>query len=244
MPPTQRRDPLHLQIARFYEDRILSGDLRPPHPIPPIRDIAATSGVGQNTAQRAVEYLKAGRLVATGPGGTVVAPRRAAIGPQERLRLTARPSSEADRVTFAGLVPAPAYILPILGLAEGDAAARREWVTLEGGGVSRLTVTWCAASAAEAVPELLAQEPLPDPRGAAAMIAGRTGRRVAWGGTAFECRPVLDDGREMPLLRLGPGACVLAGVYTWSDGGQDGDVLEYGEFAVPPGRVIKTYMEP
>lgn len=244
MPPVRRTDPAHRQLADYYKQRILSGELRPGDPIPSVRQMARASQVSPATAQRAIEWLRAGRLVDTGPAGTVVAPLRAAISPQQRLRLTGDPESESQEVTSAGLVEAPEYVRAIFGLAEGDAVLRREWVTLEDGGPSRLTVTWHRADASGLVPELLAEAPLPDPRGGAAMIAARSGWDLAVlrGGSAFECRAAKDDGRERPLLRLARGACVLAGVWTWA--GPDGEVAEYGEYIVPPGRVIEADIEP
>jgi GntR family transcriptional regulator len=247
VPPVQRNDPAHRQLADFYKQQILSGALRPGDPIPSIREMARASGVSPATAQRAVEWLKAGRLVETGPSGTVVAPLRAALSPQQRLRLAEDPASETQDVTFAGVVDAPEYIRAVFGLDPlGGRVIRREWVTSEDGRPSRLSVAWYPAEYALGVPELLQAAPLPDPRGGAALIAARDGQPVGRlrGGSAFECRPAKADGREIPLLQLPDGAYVLAGVWMWATQGEDGEVIEYGEYIVPPGRVIEADIEP
>jgi DNA-binding transcriptional regulator YhcF (GntR family) len=245
MPPVTRREPLHLQLAGYYKQQILDGALRPGDRVPSVREMAASSGVGQHVAQRAVEYLKTEGLVRTDGTGTYVAEPRAALGPQQRLRMAAAPASETQATLAAGLVPCPEYVLPVLGLEPGDLAARREWVTSEGDDPARLSVTWCRPEFAAAVPELTWRVPL-DPRGAAALIADRTGLAVEdlVGSTGFECRRAKDDHRELPLLRMYPGSFVLAVVYTWSTPGVDGQVLEYTEFVLPPGRVIEFDLEP
>jgi DNA-binding transcriptional regulator YhcF (GntR family) len=242
VPPVQRNAPAYRQLADFYTRQILTGELRPGDRLPSVRDMASASGVGQNTAQRAVLQLATDGLVRADATGTYVAERRAAISPQQRLRLDAHPSSEIQLVLSAGLVPCPDYVLPILGLSSGDQVLRREWVTSEDAAAARLTVTWHRPSAALAVPELLTADELPDPRGGAAMLADRTGAGAAAlrGRAGFECRAARDDGREIPLLRL-DDVFVLAGVWVWYLGGE---TVEYGEYVLPPGRVIETDLEP
>jgi DNA-binding transcriptional regulator YhcF (GntR family) len=252
MPQARRQEPLHLQIAGYYKKEITEGRLHYRDRLPSIRDIRRSwtdsdgGPIGQNTAQRAIEYLRTEGLVTTGSEGTFVAEPRAAIGPQQRMRLAAVPVSERQQVTAAELTEAPAYVLPVLGLEPGSLVVRREWVTWEGDQPVRLSVSWCRPLAAAAVPALLDAEPLPDPRGAAALIAEATGLLVAdlAGYAAFECRRAHEDGRELPLLRIDPGSFVLAGVWTWRSPGPGGDVIEYGEYILPPGRVIESTLEP
>jgi DNA-binding transcriptional regulator YhcF (GntR family) len=243
VPPVQRNAPAYRQLADYYTSRILTGELRPGDRLPSVREMARASGVGQNTAQRAILQLVTDGVARTDQAGTWVAERRAAISPQQRMRLDAHPASETVQVTSAGLVTCPDYVLPILGLAAGDTVIRREQVTSEEGVPARLTVTWHRPSASLAVPELLEEAPLPDPRGGAAMLAERTGAAVAdlRGRAGFECRGARLDGREIPLLRLGPPAFVLAGVWVWYGGGE---AVEYGEYVLPPGRVIESDLEP
>lgn len=246
MPKAQRNEPLHLQIAGHYKRKILDGDIKSGQQLPSVREIRDQWEVGQQTAQRAIEHLRTEGLVRTGPGGTFANGHRAKYGPQQRLRAAAFPAAERVEVRTAELVAAPAYVVPILGPLEVKPGfcpvIRREWVTYEDGDVPfMLTASWCPAEAATAVPELLRLEPLPDPGGAARLIAARTGRTITGGRTGREARQVRDDGREGPLLRLPPSAHVLAEVYQWWSGD---DVLEYGEYVILEGRVIESDMEP
>ena len=245
MPRAQRVDPLHMQIAAYFKREILEGRLREGDQLPTVRQIRDDWDVGQNTAQQAIGLLKAAKLVDTSPEGTFVAAPRLALGPQQRLHLEGSPDSELVTVTAAGLVPAPDYILPLLGLEAGSAVIRREEVTRQpDGAVFRLAVSWCPPQAANVVPELLLAEPLPDPRGAGPLIASRLSLGIDWGRGGVECRLALDDGRELEHLGLAPGAYVLAGVHFWSTAGEDGIVLEYSEYVLPPNCVIEYDLEP
>ena len=244
MPRAQRVDPLHMQIAAHFKQEILEGRLREGDRLPTVRQIRDEWDVGQNTAQQAIGLLKAARLVTTSTSGTFVAAPRNTLGPQQRLRLEGPPSSERVTVTAAGLVPAPDYILPLLGLDEGSTVLRREEVTRQpDGSVFRLAVHWCPPQSVRIVPELLEKEPLPDPRGAGPLIADRLSLDIDWGRGGVECRQALDDGRELVHLGLQPGAYVLAGVHFWSTAGEDGIVLEYAEYVLPPNCVIEYDLE-
>lgn len=239
-PRAQRVDPLHIQIANHFKQQILRGELRPGDRLPSVRAIRDEWEVGQNTAQQAIGLLAAGRLVETSPTGTRVAAPRDVLGPQQRLHLTGPPSSEQVTVTFAGMVPCPEYVLPILGLSAGSMVIRREWVTAGPDGEPyMLSVSWLPPIARIQVPELLREVPLPDARGAAPFIAERLQLNLEWGRGAVECRQAKDDGRELVHLRLTPGSYVLAGVNFWSTGGEAGAILEYTEYVLPPGRVIE-----
>jgi len=240
VPQAERQEPLHLQISGFYKREILEGRLRPGMRLPSIRAIRDEWDVGQNSAQRAVEHLRTEGLVVTRQDGTFVAAPRAALGPQQRIRLAAPPASEITEVLSAEIVRAPEYIVPILDL--NGLVIRREEVTRHSDGTPhRLSVTWCAPWQTAAAPELEIAQPLPDPRGAAHLIAARTGRAVEWGRQGIECRLAREDGRERLHLGLEQGAYVLAGVYTWMSGD---DVLEYTEYVLPPGQVIESDLEP
>jgi DNA-binding transcriptional regulator YhcF (GntR family) len=247
VPPVRRTPPAYLQVAGYYRDQITVGRLRPGERLPSMRDIAAASSVAFPTAQRAIAHLHTEGLVRSDATGTYVAEPRAAIGPQQRLRLSRSPQSETVAVISARMADCPAYIIPVLGGDPlGSRVIRREEVTSENGVPVRLAVTWYPPQYALSVPELLEEVPLPDPRGGAAMLAARTGADVTAlaGTTAFECRQAKDDGRERELLRLDWSMYVLAGVWTWATPGPDGEVIEYGEYILPPGRVIETVIEP
>jgi GntR family transcriptional regulator len=246
MPRAERHLPLHLQISGHYKRMMMSGQIRSGDRLPSMRAIQAEWEVGLPTAQRAIDHLKTEGLVRTGPAGTYANGQRVKTGPQQQMRAGAAPASERIEMRSAGLVEAPAYIVPILGLEEAKPGLypviRREWVTCEEDGTPyMLTSSWCPGRAAKAVPELMALEPLPGSGSAAKLIAERTGREVAWGQSGHEVRRIKDDGREGPLLQLPLGAMILAEVYTWGIGE---DVLEYGEFVVIAEKVIHIDMEP
>lgn len=248
MPQAQRSEPLWKQIVTHYKEMILRGELRQGDPLPSVRAIRDEWGVSQGVAQQAVAHLHlAERLVRTDASGTYVDAPRAALSPQQRMRLRDSPASEVVTVTFAGTVTAPGYIVPMFGLADGPPdhpVIRREEVTrLRDGSPSRLSVTWVHPRYFPSVPELALPAPLPDPRGAGHLIAARSGTDPAElaGGIAFECRAAKDDGRELPALGLESGAYVLAGVSGWRHGD---DLLEYTEFVLPPNRVVEADIEP
>jgi len=244
-PRAQRVDPLHIQIANFFKQEILEGRLVTGDRLPSFRQIKEDWGVGLNTAQTAVGLLASGKLVTTTPRGTFVAPPRATLGPQQRLHLAGAPPSERITVTAAELVPCPPYVQPLLGLGAVSMVIRREWVTSAADGSPfLLSVSWCPPQAGDRVPELLLAEPLPDPRGAGPLIADRLSLDIDWGRGGVECRQALDDGRELVHLGLEPGAYVLAGVHFWSTAGEDGIVLEYAEYVLPPNCVIEYDLEP
>jgi DNA-binding transcriptional regulator YhcF (GntR family) len=248
-PRAQRAAPLHKQIADWFTARILAGDqgFRPGDQLPGIRATAQEWGVGQQAAQRAYELLASARLVITSQSGTFVAEPRNVLGPLQRARAEAFSAAERFEVRSAELVPASgqyAYIRPILDLgAVVSHVIRREWRTFDSTGPFMLTVSWAHPRYAGQVPELLVPAMLPDPRGAAFLIAARTGQQVGQGESSREARRVLDDGREAELLELPAGGHVLAETYTWP-AAADGAVLEYAEFIVREGRVIVTSLEP
>lgn len=245
MPRAERALPMWQQIARHYKRQIVLGELRENDKLPSVRDIAREWEVSQGVAQQAVQHLHlAENLIRTDPTGAYVREPRAAMSPQLQLRLTSEPAALVTTVTAAGLVDTPDYIRPMFGMGPGDRVVRREEVTrLADGTPHMLAVTWCEAGALLAVPELLHQVPLPDPAGAAHLIAARAGIDLddLSGGIAFECRRVLDDGREALYLETGPGAYVLAGVSGWRHGEE---LLAYTEFILPPGQVVEADIEP
>lgn len=245
MPRAERQEPLHLQISGHYKRLITDGQIRSGDKLPSVRDIATEWDVGQQTAQRAIEHLRTEGLVRTGPGGTFANGSRHRRGPQQRIRAARFPGAERAEILSAEEVAAPVYVVPILGLLEVKPGLwpviRREWVTFEGETPVMLSVTWFRPESEMSVPELGDPAAQLDAGHGARLIAERTGRAVTWGQVAREARPVKDDGRERPLLRLGPDAHVLAEVYQWASGDE---VLEYGEYVVLEGRTVESDMEP
>jgi DNA-binding GntR family transcriptional regulator len=246
MPEVQQPVPQHLQVADYYAQKILDGEIRDGEQMPSVRAIRREWNVGHNVAQRAIDHLKTGGLVRTGPGGTFATPGRAIYGPQQRLRATTFPGDQRVQMLAAAIVDSPEYVIPILGLEPGadgvTRVLRREWVTyVNASEPYMLSVMWCSPEFAGPVPELLTLLPLPGSGEAAQLIAERTGSPLTWGRTAHEARPVKDDGRESPLLRLPKTGHVLAEVYIWTSRDK---VVVYTEFVVPEGKVIESDLAP
>lgn len=250
MPPIQRQRPMWQQIADHFKNEILEGRLSEGDALPTVRETARDWAVSHGTAQQAYTHLNlAEHLVRADGAGTYVDAPRAAMSPQQRMRLTAAPASEVVTVTAAEMILAPAYIRPMFGLAGTSQVIRREEVTRLTDGTPRmLSVTWVHAQYRALVPELRQTAPLPDPKGAAHLIAARMAEArpdfdpdSLTGGIAFEARQAKDDGRELPALDLERGAYVLAGVSGWRHGD---DLLEYTEFILPPGQVVEADIEP
>lgn len=245
MPQLRRNVPLHVQIGDHYARMIAEGDLVPGDRLPPVRQIESDWEVSHQTAVRAVDCLKSAGLVTTTRDGTTVADRRLVLGPQQAVAVVRFPASERVEVLDARIVPAPGYVVPLLGLRpEGPMPGgahwviRREQVSYESGEMPfMLSVSWFPSSLADAVPELLDARPIVNPGGAVKLIEERTGRLIVKGKQAREVRPIKDDGREGPLLRLAPGTAVLAEVYLWLD---EADAIEYGEYVLIQNRVTEN----
>jgi DNA-binding GntR family transcriptional regulator len=243
--PVAREAWPYKQVADGIAARIASGDegYRQGGQLPSLQAIAAEWQVSHETAHRAVQLLASRELVTTVPriGSFVGAPREVP-GPQQVLSGMRWPAAEEITVTAAELIPAPEYVVPILGVAPygpGGAAwvIRREQVS--SGPDDRplmLSVQWFPGSFADQVPGLLSPAPL-DPGEAAELIAAVTGRRVTRWSLAFETRQILDDGRESPLTGFDPGSFVQAVTWTYGD---DQDVIIYGEYILPPGKVTSA----
>jgi DNA-binding transcriptional regulator YhcF (GntR family) len=247
-----RYKPLHLQVAEKYADLITQGVLKPGDQLPTMQQLGQLERVSHQTAVRAVEYLRAAKLVETSRSGSVVAPRRLISGPAAQLAGVRFPAAEKILVNAAGFIAAPERIAGIMASVPGVTGLlevkpgqrnviRREQVHLGPRDVPELLeVQWFAPELAEPVPELAAYASLGAGE-ALALIAERTGRAVSRGWHAREARPILDDGREGPMLELRPGTAVMAEVFWFSADGRTDDepptMLLYWEYIVRQGLV-------
>lgn len=239
MPAAKRNQPVWQQIASHYTEKIASGELQPHTQLPPQRELAEEWGVAVGSVIHAMRELKGAKLVYTNQTGTFVDERRLIMSPTHRVRSRVRRVvGERIEVTATELVDAPEYIASILDLPEGEQVIRREQIHYEGDVPAMLSVAWFAPGLAEAVPELLSRRPIDMPGEAAKLIQDRTQRVLSRVEEAREARPVKDDGREGPLLRLPKGTACLAEVYILRD--QRSEVIEYGEYVIPQGRVTIT----
>jgi hypothetical protein len=258
--PIDLRSPaeqLHDELAADISTGRLADGIR----LPSVRALAAAHGVSSATANRAVTWLRdVDGLVRTDPTGSYVQAGRYKQGPVQRLSWTGPPPAEHVEVTAADYLDAAAVYPRLIPLLDLEAAprngvvpvVRREQRYLEddGEGGSRpfaLSVEWFPGELSGPCPELLHRVPLADPRGALPLITERTADPDRWphkpvtfarGRTAYEARPVLDDGREGPLLGLAPGAYVSATVWMWFD--PAGRCWSYLEQVTLAGRVLEV----
>jgi GntR family transcriptional regulator len=240
-PRLDRPPPPYLQITNHFREAIIDGRLEAGSRLPSIVDIARDFSVATATAAKAITQLQVEGLVYTSPQGTFVAGDKAASTAQDRLRRVrtrGRPETpfESVRVTAAELVRPPRYVNDLLGI-EGE-VVRREWVTTSHGRPSMLSVAWFPPAFVDAVPELLSTDPATV--GTLTQAVERaTGRQLVHARDYYEAREA--DEREAGHLGLAVGSPILAGTYIWSD--RDGDIIEYGEFVIPPKRVISYEYE-
>lgn len=240
--PLDRPRPLTEQIHDRLAADITAGRYRNGDQIPSVTELAAQYEVSRTTAARALQWLAADGIaqLLSRRRGYVARPGRTVISPPQRHALAALPTAERIDVLSATLVDAPRYIRPLLALEpvrmDGlTPVIRREQVHYDHQGIPyMLLVEWYPPQFAGPVPELMRPDPVPD---AVTLIEQRTGRLVVRGRQAREARPIRDDGREGPYLRLLPDAHVLAEVWIWSDLDR---ALVYGEYVLLEGKVTEN----
>lgn len=242
-PRVERPIPAYMQITNHFRREILDGTLIEGARILPIAEIAREFEVAAATAAKAITQLQAEGLVYTSPQGTfVAAAEKSANAPHDRLRRVRRigrtdGTAETARVTAAALVPAPRYVAELLGVDNGTDVVRREWVTTSHRKPSMLSVAWLPPEFARTLPDLLSTEP--STAGTLTSALERvTGRSLTNARDYYEAREA--DAREAGHLGLRIGSAVLAGTYLWGD---DAGVIEYGEFVLPPNRVVSYEYE-
>jgi GntR family transcriptional regulator len=81
-------EPVYEQIARQIREHVVSGDLRPGHPLPTVRTLASDLGVNLNTVARAYRLLEEEGFVRIRDrsGAEVSAPSRRTSADREKLR--------------------------------------------------------------------------------------------------------------------------------------------------------------
>jgi GntR family transcriptional regulator len=62
------RDPLYIQIVRYFINQIVNGNLAPGERLPSRRKLASMMGVNINTVQRALSELERQKLIVTESG--------------------------------------------------------------------------------------------------------------------------------------------------------------------------------
>jgi len=232
--------PIYAQIANFYRDLILNGELQPGARLPAVSEIAESWGVASGTAAKAIGQLQVEGAVYTSTQGSFVAdgdviPRT----PSERVRAAKRVKTNGDtvEVTAAGIVKPPNYVAELLGVPIGEQVVRREEITWHRGRVTRFAVDWLSGAGMEiAAPELVQQVPVP---GGIIAFAERAKRRKVTHGRDY-LRGRASDDREATALRTPIGGPVLAGTHVLGDA--DGVIL-YGEWVLPPDLTVSYEWE-
>jgi DNA-binding GntR family transcriptional regulator len=239
--PLERPKLLSEQIHDRLSTAISAGDYPDGALLPSVTDLAGRYGVSRTTGNRALQWLVTDGVAESTGRGFVARPGRTILGPQQRLTGTRFPPSERVDVLGAGLVDAPPYVRPLLGLEpvrmDGLCPViRREQLHFDTAGTPfMLSVEWYPPELGDPVPELM--RPAPAGAGLLRLIELRTGRRVVRGRQAREARPIRDDGREGPYLRLPEGSPVLAEVWMWFD---PQEAVVYGEYVLLAGRVTEN----
>jgi GntR family transcriptional regulator len=248
MPRAQRVDPPYVQVMNHYRRQIQDGELSEGDRLPPVEQIGREWGISRATAARAVGQLQIEGYLRTSPQGTFVETLKpVADTPRDRMarvrnRGVLRSESEMEIVRVAEMIRVPVYVAELMGLDPAGQVIRREWVTVAGrrplAEPVQLSVAWFDPSLAEAVPELLST----DSAAGGSMvhrIERTTGRRATHGEDHMHGRAA--DEREAAALGLSVGTPILAAAYLWVD--QDGGVIEYGEFCLPPRRTTRYEYE-
>lgn len=237
-PRVQRADSPRLQVVTHYRRQIMDGALADGDRLPTVREMVTEWGVSSATIVKALAQLQAEGLIRTTPGGTyVTAGQEVTYSPRDRVFAAQRtgrlyPLSDGSRVISAALVPASAAAAEALRLDEGAMVIRRERITLHADVPVTVSVSWMPGGLADAVPELLGTDRIPG--GTIGRVAAVTGKQVSSGRDQLYARPASAD--EATALGIQAGDPVLCGTNTWVTA--DDEVLEWGEFVIPPHRRI------
>jgi DNA-binding GntR family transcriptional regulator len=241
MPEFQQAPPKYIQIADYYRERILSGELRPGDEVPSERQVSAEWKVSRPTATKALDMLRregyaAGRQ---GSGTYVTEPSRLHRQASDRYRRSAEtgriyPANERARILAAELVEAPPDVAEVLGLQPGDQVIRRERLTLRDDEPVEVSISWVDGRIARAAPRLLETERILE--GSVAYVEGVTGRRARWARDRISARLATAD--ESAVLGLDDSSAVLVTSHVVCD--VDDEPLEYvSSVAVPDAWTIE-----
>lgn len=234
-PEIDRPPPPYAQIADYFRQQIHDGTLLEGARLPTLAEIRQQWRVSNATAARALASLQVEGLVWSSPRGSWVAgadakassPQTRVIRSRDEIGTTAG-AGETHEVTAAELTRAPAYVSELLGLEDPPEVIRREWITSEDGTPRVLTVTWYPAELGRQVPDLMSTRPED--------VGPMLGRVEAVTGPSARGRDFIHargaDHREATAIHVPTGTAILAGTWLlWTD---DGGLIEYGEYVLPP----------
>lgn len=241
---TQAGRKRYTDIAGYYREQILTGEIKPGTKLPSNKEMANSWNVAVGTIQRALNQLTVESLIRTSPRGTFVADDpMAGVAAKDRLLRSRQVRSvlmegETSIVTSAGLTVPPLYVAEIFDLDHGDQVVRREFTT--GRGQTRLSfqVRWYPAHFAALVPDLLSTSNRKNDD-LTTKVLEATGRAITFARDDMHARTA--DAREASHLGLPVGSALLAGAHRWAD---DEGVIEYGEWCLPPRMTIGYEYQP
>jgi GntR family transcriptional regulator len=237
-PRAQRTAPPYVQITDHFRQQILDGELAQGAKLPTVKEVAQEWGVATATASKAIGQLQVEHLVRTSPRGTFVEGQAKASTPRDRVQRVRRGGAfgsvgEVHEVTAAAVVEAPPYVADLFDLDAGGEVIRREWVTKDAGVPVTLSVSWFPSDLAT-IPEMLSTDP--------ASVGALLPALEAHAGAIRHARDFYEgrgsDAREARLLDLPLGGPILAGTFLRWPGADPDRLLEYGEFVLPPKRVV------
>lgn len=239
-PEPAGAEPAYLQIANYFRERILTGDISDGDKLPSIAEISEDWHVSSATASKAISLLQVEKLVRSSPRGTFVdlTSRRAASSPRDRLlriRQTGRDTAEEHYlVNSAEIVKPPVYVADLFNLEYPATIIRREYRTISEERPVAFSVSWYPVEFAEPIPNLLDRRQSRVP-GLIAQIEQITGP-LGYARDFYEAREA--DAREANGLGIRLASPILAGVFLRFPENDPNRLVEYGEFCLPPGRVI------
>ncbi len=233
------RQPPYMQLIEQYRQEILAGRLKEGDALPSARQLSAELGIGLNTAVKVIEGLRTLGLAETvvGVGSFVTRKPEALADPaapltrdllrQKREIVAARAAAVEGsiQVTAALVAAAPRRVTSELDLAPRSRVVRRALLTQRGGKVQAASTSWFPAALADAIPQLLSQEPLP---------ARLPGFRPNAGEDRISARAA--TAAEATVLGTEPGSPVLFLRRRLYDA--SGQVLEYTELTARRGEAL------
>ncbi|MFF6988382.1 GntR family transcriptional regulator [Streptomyces sp. NPDC010273] len=241
---TQAGRKRYTDIAGYYREQILTGELKPGTKLPSNKEMAASWKVAVATIQKALNQLAVEELIRTSPRGTFVSDDPVAgVAAKDRLMRSRQVRSvlmegETSIVTAAELVVPPLYVAEIFDLDHGDQVVRREFTTGRGQTRMSFQVRWYPAHFAAHVPDLLSTNRNKNDD-LTTKVLEVTERTITFARDDMHARTA--DAREASHLALPIGSPILAGAHRWGD--EEG-VIEYGEWCLPPRMTIGYEYQP
>lgn len=245
MPEVERTVPPYVQVYRYYQRKIIGGDIAVGETIPSAAMMRQEWGIAKATATRVSAALQAERLVEFVPGiGLVVTDRRPAESGPDRLIAVRRtgkvyPPGQHAKIISAELVQAPAHVARALGIDENDQIIRRERVTYQGDLPISVSVSHHPGAYAAVAPALLSKERI---KAGPGYLEEQLGRHAVL--TDQEITARLATAAEIELFHPAKASeppVVLTGSNRLIT--SDGEVIEYGESVRPNDRPYRFEFE-